>query len=198
MEKKSTLTAKQRQFVAHYLATNNATRAAVLAGYSEKTAYSIGHENLTKPEIRAAIEAHMQQAAMTADQVLYRLSELARADITDLIDQDGHFDLQKARSLQKTGMIKRVHVRVNDKGERTTTVEVHDSLRALELLAKYHNLTNTVRVEDWRSRAIEDIRGGRIRYNDLAEAFDADLATQLFAAAGVPVSTGPPAGKAED
>lgn len=30
----------------------NATQAAIRAGYSEKTAYSIGDENLKKPEIK--------------------------------------------------------------------------------------------------------------------------------------------------
>jgi len=45
------LTAKQKVFVAEYLVDLNATQAAVRAGYSEKTAYSVGHENLKKPEV---------------------------------------------------------------------------------------------------------------------------------------------------
>lgn len=56
------LTPKQAKFVAAYVAEPNATRAAIAAGYSEKTAYSIGAENLTKPEI---IEA-LAQAGATA------------------------------------------------------------------------------------------------------------------------------------
>jgi len=48
-----------------------------------------------------------------------------------------------------------------------------------------------IQIEDWRSRAIEDIRAGRIAYEALAEAFnDRDLATELFREAGVPISTG--------
>ena len=42
---------KQRTFCEEYLIDLNATQAAIRAGYSEKTAYSIGSENLTKPEI---------------------------------------------------------------------------------------------------------------------------------------------------
>ena len=49
------LTAKQERFVQEYLISLNATDAAIKAGYSEKTAYSIGNENLSKPEIKAAI-----------------------------------------------------------------------------------------------------------------------------------------------
>ena len=49
------LTAKQRRFVEAY--TGNATAAAIAAGYSEKTAEVIGHENLRKPKILAEIKA---------------------------------------------------------------------------------------------------------------------------------------------
>ena len=50
------LTAKQQRFIEEYLVSFNATDAAIKAGYSEKTAYSIGNENLSKPEIKAEIE----------------------------------------------------------------------------------------------------------------------------------------------
>ena len=53
------LTDKQEKFCYEYVLHLNATKAAINAGYSEKTAYSIGWENLKKPEIQARI-AHMQ------------------------------------------------------------------------------------------------------------------------------------------
>ena len=49
------LTTRQRRFVEAY--TGNATAAAIAAGYSEKTARFMGHENLTKPYILAEIKA---------------------------------------------------------------------------------------------------------------------------------------------
>ena len=49
------MTPKQEAFVAEYLIDLNATQAAIRAGYSEATAYSIGNENLSKPEIATAI-----------------------------------------------------------------------------------------------------------------------------------------------
>lgn len=49
------LTPKQKRFVEEYVIDNNATQAAIRAGYSEKTAYSIGQENLKKPEVMKAI-----------------------------------------------------------------------------------------------------------------------------------------------
>ncbi len=55
------LTDKQQRFVAEYLIDLNATQAAIRAGYSEKTAGSVGAENLKKPEIAAAIQVAMNQ-----------------------------------------------------------------------------------------------------------------------------------------
>ena len=52
---------KQELFVHEYLLDGNATRAAQAAGYSKRTAYSIGQENLKKPEIRQAIDAAMTE-----------------------------------------------------------------------------------------------------------------------------------------
>jgi phage terminase small subunit len=46
----------------------NATRAAIRAGYSKKTAKSIGQENLTKPDIVGAIlEAQKERKRLMAE-----------------------------------------------------------------------------------------------------------------------------------
>jgi phage terminase small subunit len=49
--KNEKLTDKQKRFCEEYLIDLNATQAAIRAGYSAKTAKSIGQENLTKPDI---------------------------------------------------------------------------------------------------------------------------------------------------
>lgn len=54
MKTEKKLTVKQQRFIDAY--DGNATAAAIAAGYSQKTAYSIGQENLTKPEIIEAIQ----------------------------------------------------------------------------------------------------------------------------------------------
>lgn len=65
----------------HYLETCNATEAAKLAGYSSKTAYSIGEENLKKPEIKKAIQDQQQQllkrSDITKDRIIEELSRYA-------------------------------------------------------------------------------------------------------------------------
>lgn len=56
MAKPGELTLKQQRFVDAYLVTANATQAAALAGYSDRTAFAIGRENIHKPAIAKAIE----------------------------------------------------------------------------------------------------------------------------------------------
>ena len=50
------LTAKQEMFCKEYLVDLNATQACIRAGYSKKTARSLGCENLTKPYIQQEIQ----------------------------------------------------------------------------------------------------------------------------------------------
>ena len=57
------MNARQQRFVGEYLVDLNATQAAIRAGYSERTAYSIGHENLKKPEIQKAIRERQENLA---------------------------------------------------------------------------------------------------------------------------------------
>lgn len=82
------LTPKQARFVEEYLIDCNATQAAIRAGYSERTARKIGHENLTKPDIAEAIQAAMSERSrrteITADRVLQELARIGFADIRDL------------------------------------------------------------------------------------------------------------------
>jgi len=49
------LSLKQSKFVNYYLESGNAKDSAVKSGYSEKSAYAIGSENLTKPLIKEHI-----------------------------------------------------------------------------------------------------------------------------------------------
>jgi hypothetical protein len=84
------LTPKQAQFVREYLIDLNATQAAIRAGYSQATAYAIGHENLSKPELVAAIaeaqEARSKRTNITADDVLKELWAIGKADPNELIE----------------------------------------------------------------------------------------------------------------
>jgi len=89
---------KQQRFIQEYLIDLNATQAAIRAGYSKKTAMVIGHENLKKPEIAAALEVEREKAATKAECSRdEHLAELAR--LRQLAEQDGNVSAAiKARS----------------------------------------------------------------------------------------------------
>lgn len=61
------LTDKQRRFVDEYLVDLNATQAAIRSGYSERTARSVGSENLTKPDVAALIREKQAKVAEKAE-----------------------------------------------------------------------------------------------------------------------------------
>lgn len=58
------LNTKQLRFVDEYCISHSAADAARKAGYSVKTAYAIGAENLRKPQIKAAIQARQAATAL--------------------------------------------------------------------------------------------------------------------------------------
>ena len=93
MPKTRGLTPKQAVFVQEYLIDLNATQAAIRAGYSARTAKVIGQENLTKPDIAAAIEAAKEKRAerneITQDRVLQELARIAFFDQRKLYNEDG-------------------------------------------------------------------------------------------------------------
>ncbi|MEJ9164039.1 terminase small subunit, partial [Paenibacillus graminis] len=79
-EAETELTDKQRMFVLEYMRDFNATRAAMAAGYSMRTAYSIGWENLRKPEIQAEITRMKEQMAGELGLSVHRVT--ARLNLT--------------------------------------------------------------------------------------------------------------------
>ena len=82
--KKRRLSAKQEAFIVDYVLSpaHNITQSAIKAGYSQKTAYSIGSENLSKPEIiarRAELEERIAAAKFMPEEERRRvLATIAR------------------------------------------------------------------------------------------------------------------------
>lgn len=101
------LTEKQKRFVDFYVETGNATEAARRAGYAEKSCRSIAQENLTKPDIKAAVGARLAELESkriaTASEVLQFLTSSMRGEIEeDAIVVEGIGDGQsQARIIRK-------------------------------------------------------------------------------------------------
>lgn len=79
---RATLTLKQQLFVEAYIgpARGNGKEAARLAGYAgnDATLAQVAAENLRRPQILTLINARVEQAAMTADEILTELADIAR------------------------------------------------------------------------------------------------------------------------
>ena len=140
------LTNKQRVFIDEYLRCWNATEAALRAGYSEKTAYSIGHENLSKPEISELIRGKLEEIHMTTDEALKLLADHARGDIGEFMDINGMgFSLQlldESGNRKNTRVIKKIKQKTTtfiaknesdeDREVHETEIELYDAQAAID------------------------------------------------------------------
>lgn len=113
------LNEKQKRFVLEYLIDLNATQAAIRAGYSKKTAYSIGQENLKKPEIQKAIQAKQNKLQnkleITQERVLEELAQVAFSKASD---------------------------------ETVSNLKYTNKIKALELLGKYLSLFEPKQIQN--------------------------------------------------
>ena len=79
---------RQEKFCNEYIIDYNKTQAAIRAGYSKKTAYSIGSENLKKPEILARIrelqEEKRRSLALSPAMIVTEIVETYRECRTNL------------------------------------------------------------------------------------------------------------------
>lgn len=102
-KKKPTANERQELFVKHYLATLNATEAAIKAGYSEKTAASQGSRLLNNVKVQEKIDYEMSRLRerMTKDaNRVYAALWLQIDELTEQI-QLHHEAKRKTRSLYK-------------------------------------------------------------------------------------------------
>lgn len=141
------MTPKQQRFVEEYLIDLNATQAAIRAGYSADTAYSIGNENLSKPEIAEAITAlkakRSEKTGIDAAWLLTRLAKEADADLNDIYDEAGALKpVSEWPMIWRQGLvagIKAIEER-DDEGKVTgiiREVKLSDRVKRLELIGKH-------------------------------------------------------------
>jgi phage terminase small subunit len=140
------LTAKQQKFVQEYLIDLNATQAAIRAGYSPSTAKEIGAQNLTKLNLKNAIDKALAERAkrtgVNADRVIRELAKIAFVKLTDVANMDeatirdgaDENDLASICSIK----VKKIPTEFGTITERE--IKTADKLKALELLGKHLNM----------------------------------------------------------
>jgi len=131
-QEKIKLTAKQEAFCQEYLIDLNATAAAKRAGYSEDSAYSIGSENLKKPEIAARIVELRAQLSerthVTPEYVIQGIKETAERC------------LQRVPVMKWDYGEKKMVQEQDEEGKDVWTFDSNGANKAFELLGKHIGL----------------------------------------------------------
>ena len=104
------LTDKRLRFAQEYCKCWNATEAARRAGYSKETAHVKGSVLRQDPEIDAYVRGLVEQNAMTSEEALYHVGQIARGEWAAAfeVNESGHlinFDPVKAQELGLMNLI---------------------------------------------------------------------------------------------
>lgn len=154
-------TPKQQKFIDEYLVDLNATKAAIRAGYSAKTAYQAGSRLLTKVEIQEALRKKQQKrekkTEITAERVLKQLANMAFFDSRSIMGEGGNIlPVNEWPDEAATAGVAGIEVvEIKDKNGRTVgqtkKIKITDRRGPLQDLAKHLGICAenlNVKVED--------------------------------------------------
>lgn len=140
---------KHRRFVSEYIKDQNGTQAAIRAGYSKKTAQEQSSDLLSKPIIRAAVDAALEKihsnAEVTQERILKALLNIAESDLRQAFNADGTI---RTLSEMPDGLVKALSgIEVEDlffgpkelkhKIGELKKFKLWDKTKALELLGRH-------------------------------------------------------------
>lgn len=165
------LTAKQKRFCEEYLICLNATEAAVKAGYKEKTARFIGHENLTKPYIADYIKEKQKElsekSGITAKMVIDELAKIGFCNVQDYLLTGNicrDFTKMEREKVAAVSSVKITEI-IGETFTRTTTeFKLHDKKGALEMLGRHlgifekDNTQKQVDIRQWIYAAASELK----------------------------------------
>ncbi|UUZ80650.1 terminase small subunit [Paenibacillus sp. P26] len=130
---------KYKLFAAEYMRDFNATRAAMVAGYSKATAYSAGWRLLKNVEVQAEIKRLKAEReadlGLDINRIISEYMKIAFADITDLvtIDEYGGVNTKDGSAIDGTVISE---IKPTKFG---VSIKLHDKVKALEKLERYVN-----------------------------------------------------------
>lgn len=142
------LTDKQELFCREYMKDLNGSQAALRAGYSEKTAHSIGAENLSKPAIQQRIAElkaeRAEEVGIDAKYVLNRLVQIDQMDVADILNDD--LSMKPLRDWPKSWRttLSGLDIQALSSGEADVSIikkiKWPDKVKNLELLGRHVNV----------------------------------------------------------
>ena len=129
----SKLTTKQQLFVDEYLIDLNATKAAIRAGYSEKTAEFQASRLLKNVKIEKALgirmKARERRTAITHDKVLEDIERIKQDAMQLVPDKDGNMTMANHSAALKAAELQGRHLGMfNYKIEVAGTISITDAL----------------------------------------------------------------------
>lgn len=130
------LTLKQQKFCDFYLETGNATEAARLAGYSEKTANRIATENLSKPVIKEYMKLRLEELeskrVASITEIMEFYTNVLRGNETDAFGLDVGID-SRLKAAEQLG--KRLGMGITSKEQeyRLKSLELEIEKKKLEI-----------------------------------------------------------------
>jgi phage terminase small subunit len=145
---KPKLNPKQQKFCEQYAIYRNATKAAELAGYSKKTAYSQGQRLLKNVEIKKAIATILgdatKRAGLALDAVLNELKALAFSSISDFASWGrGTVILTPSEKLstERLKAVESIAETTDKNGDSQLRLKLHNKLRAIECILKLYEIS---------------------------------------------------------
>ena len=153
------ITDRMKKFVDEYLIDFNATQAAIRAGYSPDTANEQGSQLLARPDIRELVaegqKEVMERTQTFQDNAVDELKIVGFSDLADFltVKADGIVEQKPFNELTKaqTKCIKKIKQTVRSSHSADGTIlhqtavieiELHDKLKALELLGRHLGMFN--------------------------------------------------------
>lgn len=132
-------------FIDHYVLTRNATEAAKKAGYSQKTAGSIGHALLKNIDIRAEVDKRINAASkemeLTRERVLAEYMKIAFMDVRKFYNPDGSLkaivDLDDDTAAGLAGFDVTQLMGDGENGIQLKKIKLSDKRAALDSIAKF-------------------------------------------------------------
>lgn len=165
----SGLTNKQELFIREYLVDCNATQAAIRAGYSQDTAYSIGHENLSKPEIKVRIDEGLKRlghkAEVSAEWVRQRLKENALKSLQAEPVYDAEGNPIGVYKYQANAANRALELLGRDQGMFSDRLELTLTSDAKNIIQKLAQLAIECCAEDKRERLLQGLEEVKAEYN---------------------------------
>lgn len=148
------LTEKQRLFCVYYVKSFNATKSAIKAGYSRKTAEQIGYQLLQKTSVKSEIQKLKQnklnRVMLSEDDIFQKYIDIAFADITDYLqfgskEVEGEYGpyTMSSVNLKDSDEVDGTLISEVSQGKDGIKLKLQDKMKALQWLSDRMDLLPT-------------------------------------------------------